>query len=79
MFVLGAIGVIIIAWAVAGYIFTFLPYGIPAIPLWPSNLPIPLFINSNVNLGIGAIGVCFLGAAFAARPQSVRTDLDENI
>jgi hypothetical protein len=80
MFILGTIGTILIAWAIAGFIFTFLiGYQLLLVPQWLCYLPIPLFINSNVNLGIAAIGICFWGAAFAVRPQTIRIGLDEDV
>jgi hypothetical protein len=84
MVMLGAIGTLLIIWGIAGFTFMLLlPHGF-LIPQWLNFLPwrymiIPLFIKSNLNLGLIAIGFCFWGVALLVRPKTIREDIDENI
>ena len=83
MVILGAIGTVFIVWAMAGFAFTLLLQHVAlVVPPWLNFLPmryviIPLFTESNANLGLIAIGVCFWGVAFAVRPQTIRESFDE--
>ena len=85
MAILGTIGTLFIIWAIIEFFLMLLLQN--GLLIYPGRLGvlalffmrIPFFDNTNANLGLIAIGICFWGVAFAVRPQTVREDEDEDI